>query len=72
MRDLEDITLFGNMKAFAMALHSMRETLKELEKRHYRRQKQSLFLAAVDAYCGAIACLTRDLGAANLHSRGLL
>ena len=50
----------------------MRETVKELEKRHYRHQKEALFLAAVDAYCGAIASLTRDLGVANLHSRGLL
>ena len=72
MRDLEDVVVFDNIKAFATALHSMRETLKELEKRHYRHQKEALFLAAVDAYCGAIASLTRDLGVANLHSRGLL
>ena len=72
MRDLEDVVVFDNIKAFATALHSMRETLKELEKRHYRHQKEALFLAAVDAYCGAISSLTRDLGVANLHSRGLL
>ncbi len=72
MRDLEDIVLLGNIKAFATALHAMRETVKELEKRHYRHQKQALFLDAVGAYCGAIASLTRDLGVANLCSRGLL
>ncbi len=72
MRDLEDVVLFDNIKAFATALHSMRETLKELEKRHYKHQKEALFLHAVDAYCDAIASLTRDLGAANLHSRGLV
>jgi len=72
MRDLEDLVLFGNIKTFASALHSMRETLKQLEKRHYKHQKEALFLDAVDAYCDAIASLTRDLGVANLHSRGLL
>ena len=72
MRDLEDVVVFDNIKAFATALHSMRETLKELEKRHYGHQKQALFLAAVDAYGAAIASLTRDLGVANLHSRGLV
>ena len=71
MRDLEDNVLLGNIKAFATALHSMRETVKELEKRHYRHQKQALFLDAVGAYCGAIASLTHDLAAANLCSRGL-
>ena len=72
MRDLEDVVVLDNLKAFATALHLMRETLKELEKRHYRHQKEALFLVAVDAYCGAIASLRRDLDAANLHSRGLL
>ena len=72
MRDLEDLVLFGNIKSFGTALHSMRETLKQLEKRHYKHQKEALFLDAVDAYCDAIASLTRDLGVANLHSRGLL
>jgi DNA mismatch repair protein MutS len=72
MRDLEDVVVSDNIKAFATTLHSMRETLKALKKRHYRHQREALFLAAVDAYCAAIASLARDLGVANLHSRGLL
>ena len=36
MRDLEDDVLFDNIKTFASALHLMRETLEELEKRHYQ------------------------------------
>ena len=71
MRDLEDTVLFGNIKAFATALRSMRETLKQLEKRHYKHEKGALFLDAVDAYCSAITTLARDIGIANLHSRGL-
>jgi DNA mismatch repair protein MutS len=72
MRDLEDVVVFDTIKAFATALHSMRETLKEREKRHYRHEKEALFLGAVNAYCGAITSLTHDLDIANLHSRGLL
>jgi DNA mismatch repair protein MutS len=72
MRDLEDVALFGSIKTFAAALRSKRETLKQLEKRHYKHEKEALFLDAVDAYCGAIASLARDLSKANLHSRGLL
>ena len=72
MRDLEDDVLFANIKTFASALRSMRETLKELKKRHYKHEKEALFLAAVDGYCDAIASLRRDLDVAKLHSRGLL
>ena len=61
MRDLEDAGLLGHINAFAQTLRSMRDTLKQAEARHYRRQKEALFLDAVDAYCGAVAVLTRDL-----------
>ncbi|MFZ1963104.1 MAG: DNA mismatch repair protein MutS [Roseiarcus sp.] len=50
----------------------MRETLKQADKRYYRRQKEALFLDALDAYCGAIDLLARGLGLADLRSRGLL
>jgi hypothetical protein len=72
MRDLEDADLLSHIKSFAGALRSMRETLKQADKRYYRRQKEALFLDAVDAYCGAIDLLARDLGLADLRSRGLL
>jgi DNA mismatch repair protein MutS len=71
-RDLEDEVVFDKIKDFATAMRKMRETLKELAKRHYKHQKQAMFLDAVVAYCNAIASLRRDLGAGNLHSRGLL
>ena len=72
MRDLEDVFVFDKIKAFATALQAMRKTLKELAKHHYKHQQEALFLDAVAAYCEAIASLTRDLGVADLHSRGLL
>jgi DNA mismatch repair ATPase MutS len=70
MRDLEDAGLRGHINAFAQTLHSMRDTLKQAEARYYRRQKEALFLDAVDAYCSAVAVLTHDLGRADLRSRG--
>ena len=39
MRDLEDVFVFDKIKDFATAIHAMRETLKELAKRHYKHQK---------------------------------
>ena len=72
MRDLEDAGLLGHINAFAQTLHSMRDTLKQAEARYYRRQKEALFLDAVDAYCGAVAVLTHDLGRADLRSRGFV
>jgi len=72
MRDLEDAGLLAPIDSFAQALRSMRDTLKQAGQRHYQRQKEALFLDAVDAYCNAVDALTRDLGAAALHSRGLL
>jgi DNA mismatch repair protein MutS len=72
MRDLEDVFVFDKIKAFATALQATRKTLKELAKHHYKHQQESLFLDAVAAYCDAIASLTHDLSAADLHSRGLL
>ena len=72
MRDLEDADVLNHIKSFAGALRSMRETLKQADKRYYRHQKEALFLDAVDAYCGAIDLLARNLGLADLRSRGLL
>lgn len=72
MRDLEDAHLFANLNAFAQTMRAMREILKQAEKRYYRHQKEVLFLDAVDAYCGAVTSLARDLGVADLRARGLL
>jgi hypothetical protein len=72
MRDLEEVDLMADVEAFARTLRSMRETLRQADGRHYRRQKQALFLDAVDAYCSAVCGLTRAVGHADLRSRGLL
>ena len=65
MRDLEDAGLLAPINSFAQTLRSMRDTLKQAGQRHYQRQKEALFLDAVDAYCNAVDALTRDLGAAD-------
>lgn len=72
MRDLENAGLLADINAFAQTMRAMRDTLKQAEKRYYRRQKEALFVDAVDAYCDAIASLQRDLAAADLRSHGLL
>jgi DNA mismatch repair protein MutS len=72
MRDLENQTLFGQIGAFAQEMRTMRGHLAQADKLRYKYQKQSWFLDAVDLYCGAVNCLTRDLTLADLRSRGFL
>ncbi len=71
LRDLERRELMDNIKSFASAMRSMRETLKQVAKLYYKHQKQALFLDAVAAYCGAVTSLAADLRAASPRSRGL-
>jgi hypothetical protein len=72
LRDLENQTLFGQIGAFAQEIRTMRGDLVQADKLHYKYQKQSWFLDAVDLYCGAISRLTRDLTLTDLRSRGFL
>ncbi len=72
MRDLEDASLFAKIESFATKMRSMRELLKQVQKRYYQRQKEVLLLDAVHFYCEAVTCLARDLDGADLRSRGLI
>jgi DNA mismatch repair ATPase MutS len=72
LRDLENRTLFGHIGSFAQKMRSMRDHLGQADKLHYPYQKQRWFLDAVDVYCDAVSCLTRDLTLADLRSRGFL
>lgn len=71
MQDLENVSLFDNIKAFAESMRAMRGHLAQAEKLHYVRQKERWFLEAVDTYCGAVTRLVRDLSLEQFASRGL-
>ena len=72
MQDLENASLRGDIKAFALSIRVVREHLAQLEKLHYEHQKERWFLDAVDLYGDAVNRLVRDLSAAHFSSRGLL
>lgn len=72
LRDFENEALFGYVRSFAEAMRTMRSHLVQSEKLHYKRQKQSWFLDAVEIYCEAVRRLSRDLEIAAPRSRGLL
>ena len=71
-QDLEDASLFDDIRTFALGMRGVREHLAQLEKRYYDRQKERWFLDAVNLYGQAVSRLVRDLSAATLRSRGLL
>ena len=50
----------------------MREHLAQARKLHYKYQKHSWFLDAVEIYCDTINCLVHDLSLVDLKSRGFL
>ena len=71
LRDLQDISLFGAVRSFALKMRDMRDHLLKAAQLHYPDQRQSWFLDAVAIYCDGVAGLARDLSLADLRSRGL-
>ncbi len=72
MRDLENDILFEHIRSFAQQMRVMREHLAQARKLHYKYQKQSWFLDAVELYCDTINCLVHDLSLVDLQSCGFL
>jgi len=70
--DLEERTLFENLKSFGHTMRAMRDQLAQTNKLHYQYQKERWFLEAVETYGTAVNSLVRDLSLAELNSRGLL
>jgi DNA mismatch repair protein MutS len=70
LRDLEQETLFAQIKVFERSLRNMREHLAQAEKLYYPGQKKAWFLAAVKIYCDTVKGLVRDLAEDELGSRG--
>jgi DNA mismatch repair protein MutS len=71
MQDLEDASLFDNLKAFALSMHVVREYLAQAEELRYQHQKERWFLDAVGLYGDAMTRLIDDLFSRNIASRGL-
>jgi DNA mismatch repair ATPase MutS len=69
--DLENKQTFDHVTTFARQLRFMREHLTQSSKLHYKYQKESWFLDAVEIYCNAIHNLGESLSSADLRSSGL-
>ncbi|MGO9412196.1 MAG: MutS-related protein [Spirochaetia bacterium] len=72
MQDIENKPLFEKIESFAQKMRTMRQHFAQADKLHYKYQKEKWFLDAVEIYCEAVWCLTRDLSLLELKSRGLL
>jgi len=70
MRDLENQTLFENVRLFAQRMRSMRVDLALVDRLQYKYNQEGWFLEAVDTYCDAVRCLARDLSLAD-RDRGV-
>jgi DNA mismatch repair protein MutS len=68
MRDVQREEILWPLRAFAAALHDVRDTQAQGAKLYYKLQKDAWLLDAADAYCGAAQKLEADLGAANPRS----
>jgi len=72
MRDLEDLALRAQIKAFAGSMATVRRYLGVAEKSDFNYHKKGWFLEAALVYCQAATDLAHNLEGAPLHSPGLL
>lgn len=72
MRDMEDPSLMGSVKAFAEKMIIVRRYLGLVENLEFNYHKRGWFLEAALVYCDAIIDLERNLSRAELKSRGFL
>lgn len=70
-RDLAQSAARAPIEAFAQRMRAMRDLLARRRKSHYKLHQQRLLLEAINAYCGAVVSLAKDLAGAELESRGL-
>lgn len=72
MQELESApSLRDALQSFARAMRSMRRFRATADNIRYKHVKQGWFLDAVEAYCGAVDRLARELAALELKSHGL-
>ena len=72
MRDLENPVVLAKIKSFAEAMRTMRRCHAQADRLRNQYQKQRWFLDGIEAYCGGVAGLARDLNEVEVRSRGLL
>jgi DNA mismatch repair protein MutS len=71
LHDLEKPDVHAAIVEFGKTMQRMREHLEQVEKLHYRLQKQAWFLDAVEIYCEAVSALAGELTSLEIGSRGL-
>lgn len=72
IRDLEREPLYHLINLFSAEMREVRANLARVQKAHYKEQKHSWFLNAVELYCDSINSFSADLIAAHVESRGFL
>jgi DNA mismatch repair protein MutS len=70
--DLENTALSDQVRAFTQRMREVRESLAQGSKLHYKLQKQSWFLDAVENYTAAIRQFAADLSQSRITSRALI
>jgi DNA mismatch repair protein MutS len=72
MQDLENDALMASINSFAQKMVVIRRYLGMIEKLEFKYHHEGWLLEAAEVYCDAVTDLTKELGNANLQSRGLL
>jgi DNA mismatch repair protein MutS len=72
LRDLESKELWECIRTFAQKMRSMREHVAQAAKLHYKYQKETWFVDAVEIYGQAVTDLCQDLARVPIRSRGFL
>ena len=70
-KDLENESLFHEIKSLTRTLDHIDSQLVSLERLVYREQKESIFLHVMNEYCDAIASFCEVLRNSSIQSKGL-
>ncbi len=74
MQDLEGSALMEEVKSFSKRMRAMRVRLNQAtqaKKYEYQHAMERLFLGAVEIYCEAVECLSRNMCDLDVRSRGM-
>ena len=71
MRDLEEKPLSQSVRLFSTRMRTMRHYLALANKSYYKHEREGWFLAAIDAYCEGVECLSQKLRGLELTSPGM-